>query len=191
MGQLEPGAFDARQRVEVVTHVLEPATSGRAKCRGCNQPIQKDILRLGERLPNPYGDGEMTLWYHPICAAYKRPEPLLEALQATSEGLDDADNLVSITERGIKHRRLPRVHKAEPAPTGRARCRCCKELIPKDSWRISVVYFEEGRFQPSGFVHASCAEQYFGTTDDLVQRVQHFGGNMEAAMIKELRDALD
>ena len=36
-------------------------------------------LRLGERLPTPVADkGEMTLWFHLECGAYKRPEPLLE-----------------------------------------------------------------------------------------------------------------
>ena len=64
-------------------HVIEPATSGRAKCRGCSQPIAKGELRFGERMPNPYGDGEMTLWFHLPCGAYKRPEPLLEALEST------------------------------------------------------------------------------------------------------------
>ena len=42
-------------------HVIEPASSGRAKCRGCGRAIAKGELRLGERLPNPFTDeGEMT-----------------------------------------------------------------------------------------------------------------------------------
>ena len=69
-------------------HSIEPATSGRAKCRGCGRPIDKGELRLGERLPNPYAEGEMTLWFHPTCAAYKRPEALLEALAATGVAVD-------------------------------------------------------------------------------------------------------
>ncbi len=65
-------------------HVIEPATSGRAKCRGCGERIAKDELRFGERLPNPFAEGEMTLWFHPLCGAYKRPQPLLEALGETA-----------------------------------------------------------------------------------------------------------
>ena len=64
-----------------MTHVIEPASSGRAKCRGCEQKIAKGELRLGEKLPNPYGEGEMTLWFHPLCGAFKRPEVLLEAME--------------------------------------------------------------------------------------------------------------
>ena len=50
-------------------HVFEPAPTGRAKCRGCGRAIAKGELRFGERLPNPFAEGEMTLWFHPLCAA--------------------------------------------------------------------------------------------------------------------------
>jgi Poly(ADP-ribose) polymerase and DNA-Ligase Zn-finger region len=61
-----------------VAHLFELAASGRSKCRGCNQPIRRGELRFGERLPNPFGGGEMTLWFHPLCAAYKtRVRPCL------------------------------------------------------------------------------------------------------------------
>ena len=59
--------------------MIEPASSGRAKCRSCDQPIAKGELRFGERQPNAFGEGEMTLWFHLPCAAYSRPEPFLEA----------------------------------------------------------------------------------------------------------------
>ncbi|MGH7341280.1 MAG: PARP-type zinc finger-containing protein, partial [Candidatus Rokuibacteriota bacterium] len=74
-------------------HVFETASSGRAKCRGCAQPIAKGDLRFGERLPNPFGEGEMTLWFHPICAAYKRPEPILEALGEAAEKPPESEAL--------------------------------------------------------------------------------------------------
>jgi poly(ADP-ribose) polymerase-like protein len=78
-----------------MSHSIEPATSGRAKCRGCGRPIDKGELRLGEQLPNPYAEGEMTLWFHPTCAAYKRPEALIEALAVTGVAVDAQDALLA------------------------------------------------------------------------------------------------
>jgi hypothetical protein len=168
-------------------HAIETATSARAKCRGCDQKIAKDELRFGERQPNAFGEGEMTLWFHLPCAAYKRPAPFLEI--AASSGEPAAAALIPVAELGIAHRRLPRVNGAERAPTGRARCRSCKELIEQDSWRIALTFFEEYRFSASGFVHAACAAQYFETID-LVDRVAHFSPALTPAELDELRGAL-
>jgi hypothetical protein len=63
-----------------VPHVFEPAASGRSKCRGCGRFIARGEIRFGECLPNLFGEGEMTSWFHLKCAAYKRPQPFLEAL---------------------------------------------------------------------------------------------------------------
>ena len=59
-----------------MTHVIEPASTGRAKCRGCGEKIARGKLRFGERGPNPFGDGDATYWFHPTCAACRRPEIL-------------------------------------------------------------------------------------------------------------------
>lgn len=169
-------------------HVIEPAASGRAKCRGCNQTIAKGELRFGERQPNAFGEGEMTLWFHLVCGAYKRPEPFLEAL-TNEERVENRDHLASIAEFGIAHRRVPRVNGAERAPSGRARCRSCKQLIERGAWRIALVYFEEFRFEPSGFVHATCAREYFETTD-LIERIKHFSPKLRASDLDEVKLAL-
>jgi len=153
--------------------VFEPAPSGRAKCRGCGKAIAKDTLRFGELYPNPYGEGEATLWFHPVCAALKRPEPLLESLEDPSALHDERDRLEAYARDGIAHRRLPRLNGADRAPTGRARCRSCKEMIAKDAWRFSLVYYEEGRFEPSGFIHARCAPIYFETAA-VLDRLPYF-----------------
>ena len=39
-------------------HVIEPAPTGRAKCRGCGEKIGAGELRFGESLPNPFAEGE-------------------------------------------------------------------------------------------------------------------------------------
>jgi hypothetical protein len=78
----------------VVAHVFEPATSGRSKCRGCGRPIAKGELRFGESVPNLFAEGDTTLWFHPSCAAHKRPQALLEALEQTPDGIPDRDELL-------------------------------------------------------------------------------------------------
>ena len=153
-------------------HVFEPAPSARAKCRGCGQPIAKGELRFGERMQNPFGEGETTLWFHPACAAWKRPAALLEAL-ATGTAVPDRDALERTARFANAHHRVPRIDGAERAPSGRASCRHCKAVIEKGSWRIRLVYFEDGRFAPGGSVHLGCRREYF-ETGDVLASLLHF-----------------
>lgn len=166
-------------------HLIERATTGRARCRGCNQPIGKGELRFGERVPNPFADDkETTLWFHLTCAAYKRPEPLLEALssQEASEAPAPAERtwLSAQARLGMEHHRLPRIDGAQRATTGRAACRACRETIAKGEWRIKLTFFENGRFEPSGYVHVRCAGDYFGHPE-LLERLRHFSGDLADA----------
>ncbi|MCP3980507.1 MAG: hypothetical protein GY716_14490 [bacterium] len=173
-----------------MAHTIEHAASARAKCRACGERIAKAELRLGERLPNPFAEGEMTHWYHPVCAALKRPEPYLEAAATTEHALERREWMDEQAALGVAHRRLPRVDGAQRAPTGRARCRSCRELIEKDAWRIALVFYEEGRFQPSGFVHAGCCGEYFGTCR-VIERARHFCPGLEESDVEELKRAIE
>jgi len=170
-----------------MAHVIEHAASGRAKCRACGGKIAAAELRFGERVPNPYADdgGETTHWFHLACGAFSRPESFLEVLASISEPVPDRDRLEREARLGVTHRRLPRVRAAERAPTGRATCRACKELIPRDAWRLALDYYEDGRFSPSGFIHARCAAVYLETTD-LAERVKHFSPALGASDLTEL-----
>jgi hypothetical protein len=169
---------------------FEIAPSGRARCRGCGKRIAKDALRFGERMPNPFGDGEMTLWFHPVCGALKRPEPFLETLSAADVELDDRDALEAMAREGLRHRRLPRLHDVERAPSGRARCRSCRELIERGTWRIALVYYQEGRFEPSGTIHLRCAGAYFETTD-IVSRLSRLRSIPETDLAEIARQLTD
>lgn len=175
-----------------MAHTIEPAASGRAKCRGCGEPIAKGELRLGARLANPFDDEkELTLWFHLPCAAYTRPEPLLEAMGASSEEIPNRDSLESEAKAGIEHPRVTRVRGIERARTGRAACRHCREAIPKDAWRIALVYYdeEEGRFSPSGFIHVTCAGDYL-ETKQILGRLKHFSPALDPAELDTVASEL-
>jgi hypothetical protein len=150
-----------------VADVLELASSGRAKCRGCGRGIAKGELRFGESLPNAFGEGDALYWFHPVCAACMRPEKFSVAASAFDGAIEDRDGLLRMAEFGAEHRRLPRLGRAERASSGRAHCRQCRELIPKGEFRLALQMFEEGRMSPIGYIHVACAEAYFGTRDIL------------------------
>jgi hypothetical protein len=171
-------------------HVIEPASSGRAKCRGCGRPVPKGELRFGEALPNPFADGQMRFWYHLECAAFKRPEPFLEALGAGPPAFEQRERLEGEARRGLAHHRLPRIDGAERSPSERARCRSCREPIAKGDWRIRLVFNEEGRFAPSGFIHACCALTYFETAE-VLERVSRFSPDLSDEDVSSLKTTLD
>ncbi|HKO53753.1 MAG TPA: hypothetical protein VJV79_38855 [Polyangiaceae bacterium] len=141
--------------------VIERASSGRAKCRACGQGIAKGEERFGEALPNAYGEGESLFWFHLRCAACCRPESLLAVLEQGQAPAGSVE-LAALAHGGVVQPRLSRILRAERASSGRARCRHCRELIEQGAWRIALQIFEEGRFNSSGTIHASCAVHYFG-----------------------------
>ena len=170
-------------------HLIEPAATGRAKCRGCDERIAAGELRFGEVVPNPFAEGETTHWFHPECGAYKRPEPFLEALATTPVPLEDATRLEAEARLGLAHERVPRISGVERAPTGRAQCRSCKEAIAKDAWRITLVFYEEGRFSPAGYVHLGCCQTYFETTA-IVPRLRRFSPKLGEDDVAEIEKEL-
>jgi hypothetical protein len=170
-------------------HVFEAAPSARSRCRGCARTIERGELRFGERIPNPFAEGETTLWFHPACAAFKRPEPLLETLASAPADLPDRETLERIARTSSSHRRLPRIDGAERAPTAQAKCRSCREPITRGSWRIRLVFYEEGRFAPGGFLHLACRGAYF-ERDDVLEPVLFFSPDLDEIERAELARAL-
>jgi hypothetical protein len=157
--------------------------------------ISAGDVRLGERLPNPFAEGEnveMTHWFHVRCAAFKRPEPFVAALNdpVAAELLgEDGASLEQHARLGVAHRRLARVDAASRAPSGRALCRACKNRIEKDSWRIALVWYEDGRFVPSGYLHLKCAADYLETPEVLV-RLRYFSPALGEADFAEIEAGL-
>lgn len=173
----------------MATYSTEIATSGRAKCRGCERSIAKGELRLGETMMNPRVDRETTFWYHAVCAAYKRPQAITAFLDEGGE-LPNADRLREIAAVGEAHPRVARLHIAHVSPSARATCRACREIIAKDDWRISVVFFEDGYLNPAGYIHAGCVEAYAETTDTAMERIRHFSPDLTESDLAGIADAV-
>jgi hypothetical protein len=170
-----------------MAHTIEPATSGRAKCRGCGRSIAAGELRFGERLPNPFAEGDMTVWFHLDCAACRRGEALTATLPDHAD-LPGRDRLQAVAEASMAHPRLERLAGIERATSARSRCRHCRKTIERDGWRVRISHYEEGMFAPGGFIHLGCAKEYFGT-GAIVERLIQFG--LDAADVGEVEACLD
>jgi hypothetical protein len=111
---------------------------------------------------------------------------------AAEPPLPDRERLEAAARAGVEHPRLARVDGAERASTGRAACRHCREPIEKGAWRIPLVFYEDARFSPAGFVHVRCAPAYFeagsaGTPGAAVlDRVRHFARGLAQADLDEI-----
>jgi hypothetical protein len=178
--QVSTAAFNG-----AVPNVIEVAATGRAKCRACGRAIAKGDFRFGEAIPNAYGEGETSLWFHLVCAACTRPEPMRETLKSAVGTIPERDWLEHTADVGIVHRRLPRMVRAERASSGRARCRHCRDLIEKGVFRIALQIFEEGRMSPMGTIHVKCAPAYFGTAD-IVPRIERLSPELALSELKEI-----
>jgi hypothetical protein len=169
---------------------IEAAPTGRAKCRGCGAAIAKGELRFGEALPNPFGEGDAMFWFHLACGACMRPEKFGPALEAQPSPPPDAEWLKRTAEQGLTHHRLPRMKTVERAPSGRATCRSCREVIDKGALRIALQMFEEGRFSPIGSIHVECAKAYF-ETKDVLERMRKLTPSLSDADAAEITRLLD
>jgi hypothetical protein len=164
--------------------LVAPSPSARAKCRGCGRPIDKGELRFGEADQNPFGEGETHRWFHLRCAALKRPERFGAMLETTPD-VPDRDALAGYVKSSLEHPRLVRILRGERAPSGRAHCRHCRELVEKGALRVALEIWEDGRFNPMGSIHATCAPSYFGTRD-LAGRIELASPDLPSADLTEM-----
>jgi hypothetical protein len=97
----------------------------------------------------------------------------------------DAENLRVAALKCKEHPRLARIGGAEHSRSGQAACRHCQKPIAKGTWRIRIVYFEDGRFAPGGYIHVACSKAYF-EIDDVFEPVLQLSPPLSEADRQEL-----
>lgn len=156
-------------------HVIEQAKSGRASCKGCSESIAKDTLRLGEEVPNPFSDGQMSFkWYHLQCGAKKKPSALRQALESTDIDIPEKPRLLEIIKESAREEKPTVCPYAEESPSGRAACAQCSEKIEKGAMRIAVQSdFEVGAFARKKYLHPACALDHTGeSAEELMEKIR-------------------
>ena len=170
--------------------VIEPAATGRATCRRCQEKIEKGVLRFGERVPNAFGEGEATYWFHLPCAAEKVPDRLRAALDAFAGEVAERAALDRVIAEGVDNPALVMVKQAERAPTGRARCQECHEKIEKDALRVALERDAEvASMAQTSYVHARCAAAHVGGAG-LLSKLRRTSPGLGAEDLAELAQAL-
>jgi hypothetical protein len=164
-----------------MANVIEEAKSGRASCRTCKKPIAKGELRLGVETQTQFSDTPSMQWHHVLCAAQKLPAELKEALDAYAGSVPNRAELDqamedAIKKGGAKPGGFPYVDRA---PTGRAKCMQCGELIEKSAFRVAVEReIDTGAMvtRGAGYLHPKCVaenlEAHGGTVDELIEGVR-------------------
>jgi hypothetical protein len=126
-------------------YVIEGARSSRSRCKTCRRKINKGAPRIGMLIEGPYGKG--YLWHHLSCAARRQFDRVEEAyrLEAWNEAKEPLPEVPGIEElRTLRSRAEERkrtqkeIPYAEPAPTGRSRCKHCDEPIEKGTLRVTL-----------------------------------------------------
>ncbi|KAF5303926.1 hypothetical protein FQA39_LY01711 [Lamprigera yunnana] len=140
----------------------EYAKSGRASCRNCKSPIEKDSLRLAVMVQSPMFDGKSPQWYHHMCFFKKRFRPKTvdeiehfeslrwEDQEKIKKNIESIPDVIVPDKKGKKRDAKSASSKKqalmdfviEYAKSSRAVCCGCQQKIMKEEVRVSKKDFE-------------------------------------------------
>ncbi|XP_050442642.1 poly [ADP-ribose] polymerase [Adelges cooleyi] len=142
--------------IDDLPYRVEYAKSGRSKCKGCKEGIEKEHLRLAVMIQSPVFDGKQPNWYHINCFFVKqRPKEVSDIAHFESIKWDDQqiiktklESLVGTPAQETKkkknaiNRKINQDFNVEYAKSGRAVCCGCQDKIVKDDLRIGKMDYE-------------------------------------------------
>jgi hypothetical protein len=177
-----------------MAHTIEPAKSGRAKCRKCKKTIVKDELRFGFEVPNAFDESQPAhQWYHLECAAEKFPVDLGSVLNDFEGEVPDRTKLDEVMSANRKKQKPSTFPYAEPAPSGRSKCLVCEEGISKGEYRVAIQReIDAGGFARTGagYLHPGCVGEFDELPDDLDKGITANSTTLSpeelAAILKEI-----
>ena len=194
---------DVPEEQELPPYIIEGARSSRSRCKTCRRGIDKDTLRLGILIEGPYGTGYM--WHHLRCAASRRFEQVAEAYEQEAwnnakvppENVPPLEKLEKLHEQADQQRKeRKQLPYAERAPSGRARCKQCNEIIEKGSMRVvlgrTVEFGNQVRTAPIN-VHPRCVAEALQQEDCAIEAEGFAGGlhsNSRDLSAEDLQDLL-
>ncbi len=168
------------QEQELPPYVIEGARSSRSRCKTCRRTIVKGALRLGVLVEGRFGTGHM--WHHLTCAAKRHLQRVEEAYELEAwkeakeppEKVPPLDKLRKLQEAAAEKKKIRKtIPYTEAAPSGRARCKQCEQIIEKDSMRVvvgrEVEFGNQVRISPIN-VHPKCVPEMLDESDCATER---------------------
>uniref|UniRef100_A0A7R8Z663 Poly [ADP-ribose] polymerase n=1 Tax=Timema douglasi TaxID=61478 RepID=A0A7R8Z663_TIMDO len=143
----------------------EYAKSGRASCKSCKSPIDKDTLRLAVMVQSTMHDGMQPHWYHfPCFFGKQRPKSVGDIAHFESLRWEDQQKIKTKIDalgvsgsnndlpekKGKKRGAAVKDYSVEYAKSNRAACRGCEEKIAKGDVRISKKDYESAEARRYG-----------------------------------------
>lgn len=177
------------------------AKSNRAICRGCQQKIAKDTLRLAIMLPSTTFDSLVPNWYHSACFFIEHmPKTVKDITNYNSLRWDDKKQITNVIERGVPMYDEEMAKEAVAALESKATagnysilyckraisdCQICKEKITKNQIQISnnitkskcaryhLTCFTKNRRQIGFLESVSDMKGFEELSDDDKERIKH------------------
>ena len=85
-----------------MSHQIEPAKTGRSRCRYCKQRIAKGELRVSESFVSEWSNDVAARFHHLRCAARSKPLVLRQALTESSLDIANRDELLVAIEQAMR-----------------------------------------------------------------------------------------
>jgi len=175
-----------------MSHVIEYAKSGRAKCKKCKEKIEKDEIRFGHETSNAFSDSAIG-WYHMKCAAQKVPIDLEKTLKETDLEVPDLDEIKDLIAKNRKKQKPTTYPYAEEASTGRSSCIVCGDQIAKGTLRVAIEReVDAGGMtrMTAGYLHPGCASECEDAPDDLAEGIEENSISLDEDQLKEVLSQL-
>lgn len=85
---------------------VERAKTGRAKCKKCKCPIEKDTVRIAKLMANPFADGKMKAWHHLSCLfeVFGKQRASTKRIDDPEEDISGWDDLCDEDKKAILQR---------------------------------------------------------------------------------------
>ncbi|XP_001947212.1 poly [ADP-ribose] polymerase [Acyrthosiphon pisum] len=153
--------------IEESPYRAEYAKSGRSKCKGCKEGIEKDHLRLAVMIQSPMFDGKQPNWYHFNCFfAKQRPKTVADIghfdsirwedqqkIKTKLESLIGTANPVSTKKKSNGKKMEDTNFNVEYAKSGRAVCCGCQDKIVKEDIRIGKMDYDSDEARRFGGIN--------------------------------------
>ncbi|CAK9798733.1 DNA ligase 3 [Anthophora quadrimaculata] len=111
---------------------VERAKTGRAKCKKCKCPIEKDTVRIAKLVSNPFSDGKMKAWHHLSCLfeVFAKQRATTKRIDEPEEDISGWDDLCDEDKQMIR-RRIDEFESSSPFNTLKTKVATNESAIPK------------------------------------------------------------